>query len=184
VKTAKVGCNSSSTNALNTSWYIHSTILFRKLLFSWIEYDDFFSNFQETYISPLEERYGDDLSTHLDFDPDLWMEAVSSGGPDKNQVYGLSNNTANNLWAARSVLVVGSSQSISSTQSEEIVTLKQHTADLTQQYQQLSTDYEQLRQIILDMRSQMDGTRAPSFWSYGSGNDQPPPPPPPAPSLF
>jgi hypothetical protein len=103
------------------------------------------------------------------------MEAVSSGGPDKNQVYGLSNNTANNLRAARSVLVVRSSQSISSTQSEEIVTLKQHTVDLTQQYQQLSTDYEQLRQIVLDMRSQMDGTRAPPFWSYGSGNDQPPP---------
>jgi hypothetical protein len=106
-------------------------ILFHRLLFSWIEYDDFFSNFQETYIGRFEERYGDDPSTHLDFDLNLWMEAISSGGPDKNQVYGLSNNTANNLWAARSVSAVGSFRSILSTQSEEIMTLKQHMTDLT-----------------------------------------------------
>ena len=62
--------------------------IFRKLLFSWIEYDDFFFNFQET---------------------------------------------------------IGSSKSVSSTQSEEIVALKQHATDLTQQYKQLSADYEQLR---------------------------------------
>ena len=48
-------------------------------------------NFQETYNSRLRERYGDNLSTHPDFDPDLWMEVGSSGGPDKNRVYGLSN---------------------------------------------------------------------------------------------
>ena len=28
---------------------------------------------------------------------------------------------------------------------------------LKQQYQQLSTDYEQLRQLVMDMRSQMGG---------------------------
>jgi hypothetical protein len=43
-----------------------------------------FFNFQETYNSQLRERYRDDPSTHLDFDLDLWMEAGSSGGPDKN----------------------------------------------------------------------------------------------------
>jgi len=42
--------------------------------------------FQETYNSQLRERYGDDASTHPDFDPDLWMEVGSSGGPDKNRV--------------------------------------------------------------------------------------------------
>jgi len=63
----------------------------------------------------LRERYGDDPSTHLDFDPDLWMEVGSSGGPDKNRVYRLSNTTTENLRAARSVLTVRSSPSASST---------------------------------------------------------------------
>jgi hypothetical protein len=66
-------------------------------------------------------------------------------GPDKNRVYELSNTTAKNLWATRSVSTVGSSQSVSSTQSEEIVALKK-------QYQELSTDYEQLHQLVMDMR--------------------------------
>jgi hypothetical protein len=73
----------------------------------------------------LRERYGDDPSTHPDFDPDLWMKVGSSGGPDKNLVYGLSNTTAKNLRAARSVSTVESSPSISSTQSEEFMALKQ-----------------------------------------------------------
>jgi hypothetical protein len=88
VKTAKRGCNSSCTTVLNTSWYVRSIILFRKLLFSWIEYDCFFFNFQETYNSRLRERYEDDPSTHPNFDSDLWMEVGSSSGPDKNQVTG------------------------------------------------------------------------------------------------
>jgi len=101
------------------------------------------------------------------------MEAGSSGGPDKNQVYGLSNTTAENLRSARSVSTVGSSPSVSNTQSEEFIALKQ-------QYQQLSTNYDELRQIVMEMRC------AASFWPYGPGNNQPPPPPPPppAPPLF
>jgi len=114
---AKKGCNNSLTTALNTSWYVRSTILFRKLLFSWIEYDDFFFDFQETYNSRLGERYEDDPSTHPNFDPDLWMEVGSFGEPDKNWVYRLSNTTAENLRAANSVSTVGSSQWVSSTQS-------------------------------------------------------------------
>jgi len=110
--------------------------------FYWIEYDDFFFHFQETYNSWLRERYGDDLSTHLDFDPDLWMEVGSSGGPDKNQVYGLSNTTAENLWAAYSVSTIGSSQSVLSTQFKEFVALQQHTTHLTEKYKQLSANYE------------------------------------------
>jgi hypothetical protein len=73
--------------------------------------DDFLKNFQETYNSRLRERYGDHPSTHPDFDPDLWMEVGSFGGPDKNRVYGLSNTTAENLRSARSVSTVGSSPS-------------------------------------------------------------------------
>jgi len=50
-----------------------------------------FFNFQETYNSQLRERYRDNPSTHPDFDLDLWMKVGSSGGSDKNWVYGLSN---------------------------------------------------------------------------------------------
>jgi hypothetical protein len=107
--------NSSWATVLNTSWYVRSIILFRNLLFSWIEYDDFFKKNQETYNSRLRERYGDDHSTHPDFDSDLWIEVGSSSGPDKNQVYGLSNTTAKNLRTTRSVSTVGSSPSVSST---------------------------------------------------------------------
>jgi hypothetical protein len=76
------------------------------------------------------------------------MEVGSSGGPEKNRVYGLSNTTAENLRLARSVSTVESSQSVSSTQFEEFIALKQ-------QYQQLSTNYDQLRQMVMEMRSRM-----------------------------
>jgi hypothetical protein len=55
---------------------------------------------------------------------DLWMEVGSSGGPDKNRVYGLSNTTTENLRSAHNVSTVGSSPSVSSTQSEEFIALK------------------------------------------------------------
>jgi hypothetical protein len=83
--------------------------------------------------------------THPEFDPDLWMEVGSSDGPNKNRVYGLSNTTAENLRAARSVSTVGSSQSVSSTQSKEFVVLQQHTARLTEKYDRLSAEYAQLK---------------------------------------
>jgi hypothetical protein len=109
--------------------------------FYWIEYNDLFFHFQETYNSRLRERYGDDPSTHPNFNPDLWMEVGLSGGPDKNRVYGLSNTTAENLRVTRSVSIVGSSQSVLSTQSKEVVALQQHTAHLTEKYEQLSANY-------------------------------------------
>ena len=80
----------------------------------------------------MRERYGDDPSTHPKFDPNLWIEVGSSGGLDKNRVYELSNTTTENLWATRSVSIVGSSQSVSSTQSKEFVALLQHTTHLTE----------------------------------------------------
>jgi len=94
--------------------------------------------FQETYNSRLRERYRDDPLTHSEFDPDLWMEVGSFGGPDKNRVYGLSNTTTDNLRAARSVSTIRSSQSVSSTQSKEFVALQQHTAHLTEKFDHLS----------------------------------------------
>jgi hypothetical protein len=95
--------------------------------------------------SRSRERYGDDPLTHPD---NSRMEVRSSSGLDKNQVYGFSNTTAENLRSARSVSAVRSYPSVSSTQSDEFVALKQ-------QYEQLSTDYDQLRQMVMEMRSRM-----------------------------
>jgi len=120
-----------------------------------IEYDDyFFFYFQETYNDRLRERYGDDILTHPEFDPNLWMEVGSSGGPDKNQVYGLSNTTADNLRSTRSVSTVGSSQSISSSQSKEFVALQQHTDQLTEKYDNLSAEYAQLKASHAQQRAE------------------------------
>jgi hypothetical protein len=79
---------------------------------------------------------------------------------------------------ARSVSNVGSLQSIWTTQSQEFATLQQHTTHLIEEYEQLYVDYDELRRMAMDMRSQMGGTCAPPFWPYGPGNDQPPPTPP------
>jgi len=74
---------------------------------------------------------------------DLWMEVGSSSGSDKNRVYELSNTTTDNLRATCSVSTVGSSQSVSSTQSKEFVALQQHMTHLTEKCEQLSANYEQ-----------------------------------------
>ena len=124
----------------------------------------------------MRERYGDDHLTHPKFDSDLWMEVGSSDGPNKNQVYRLSNTTADNLRSACSVSTVGSSQ------SKEFVALQQHMAQLTEKYDHLleayaqlkashaqqransaqqKTDYEQLREMVMNMASQ-SGTCAPN----------------------
>ena len=89
------------------------------------------------------------------------MKVGSSGGPEKNRVYGLSNTTAENLRVARSVSTIGSCPLALNTQSEEFMTLKQ-------QNEWLSTDYDQLRQMVMEIRSRMgDDTCAIPFWSYG-----------------
>jgi hypothetical protein len=119
----------------------------------------------------LRERYEDDPSTHPDFNPDLWMEVGSCGGPDKNWVYGLSNTTAEDLQVARSVSIVRSFQSVSSTQSKEFVALQQHTTHLTEKYERLSANYEQLRQMVMDIRSHMGDTCAPYFWSFSPNKE-------------
>jgi hypothetical protein len=104
----------------------------------------------------MRERYGDDILTHPEFDPNLWIEVGSSGGPDKNRVYGLSNTTADNLWSTRSVSTVGSSQSISSFQSKEFVALQQHTAHLTDKYDHLSAEYAQIKASHAQQRAESE----------------------------
>ena len=154
----------------------------------------------------MRERYGDDPSTHPEFDPDLWMEAGSSGGPDKNRVYGLSNTTAAKLRSTGTASTGGSSQSVSSSQSKEFVALQQKYDHLSEAYTQLKEQqrvaytqlkeeqrlaneqhraeseqqraaYEELRQMVMNMTQ--GGTCAPNpFWPP---NPHPPPPPPPPP---
>jgi hypothetical protein len=60
-----------------------------------------------------------------------------------------------------------------------LAALQEHTADVNEKYERLSTDYEELRRMVMDMRSQMGGICALPFWPYGSRNDQPPPLPAP-----
>jgi len=102
----------------------------------------------------LRERYGDDILTHSEFDPDLWMEVGSSGGPDKNRVYGLSNTTTDNLRLTRSVSTVGSSQ------SKEFVALQQHTAQLTDKYDHLLAEYAQLKASYAQQRAESEQIKA------------------------
>jgi len=71
-----------------------------------LEFDEFIFSLQETYNSRLKERYENDHLTYLDIDPNLWLEAGSSGEPDRNRVYGLSNTTAKNLWTTNSVSTI------------------------------------------------------------------------------
>ena len=52
---------------------------------------------------------------------------------------------------------------------------------LTKKYELLSTNYEQLCQMVMKNTLEMDDTCAPPFWLFGPRNDQPPPPPPPPP---
>jgi len=112
-----------------------------------LEFGDFIFYFQETYNNWLKERYKNNPSTHPDFDSNLWMEAGSSGGPDRNWVYKLSNTTIENLRTTCSVSTIGSSQSIPSIQAPKFAALihqgvQEHTTHLNEKYKWLSTDYE------------------------------------------
>jgi hypothetical protein len=93
------------------------------LSYYFLEFNDFIFYFQETYNNCLKERYREDPSTHPDFNPDLWLEAGSSGGPDRNWVYGLSNTMAENLWTTHSVSIVKCSQLVPSTESPKFTVL-------------------------------------------------------------
>jgi len=50
------------------------------------------------------------------------------------------------------------------------------TYDLNENYELFPTNYKELCQMNMDMRSQMSGTCVPFYWPYSPGNDQPPPP--------
>jgi hypothetical protein len=148
METAKKGCSSSSIAKINSLWYVVFQP-FSFLSYYFLEFDDFIFNFQETYNSQLKERYGDDPSTHPDFNPNLWLKVRSSSGPDRNRMDELSNTTTKNLRRTHSISTLKSSQSVPSTQSLEFTTLlhqgvQEHTAHLNEKYERLSADYEEL----------------------------------------
>ena len=49
-------------------------------------------------------------------------------------------------------------------------------------FAQITVDYEELRRVIMKMRSHMGGPCAALYWPHSPNDDQPPPPS--APSLF
>jgi hypothetical protein len=51
------------------------------------------------------------------------------------------------------------------------------TTHLNEKYKQLIADYEELCQLVMKMRSQMDGTYTSPNWPHGPDDDQPPSPP-------
>jgi hypothetical protein len=100
-------------------WF--SIIFFLSYFF--LEFDEFIFSFQKTYSNQLKERYEDDLLTHSDINPDLWLEVGSFDGPNGNQVYRLSNTTTENLRTTLSALTVRCSQSIMSIQTPKFTAI-------------------------------------------------------------
>jgi len=95
---------------------------------------------------------------------------------DRNQVYGLSNTMTENLRTTRSALIVGCSQSIPNVQTLEFTTMldqqvQDQTTHLNDKYAQLIVDYEELCRLVMEMRSRMGGSCAPSNWLYSPNND-------------
>jgi len=117
----------------------------------------------------------DDPLTHLDLDPGLWLEAGSSGGSDRNWMYEFSNTKTENLWMTQRVSIVGCSQSVLSTQTSEFAVMLDHrvqdqTTHLNEKYERLTMDYEELRQVVMKMRSHMGHPCAP-YWPHGLGDN-------------
>jgi len=90
--------------------------------------------FLETYNTWLHERYIDFPLTHPELDPDLWLEAKSTDGSNRNWVYDILNTTIEDIRGkGRSVLTVGS-QSRSSHQSSivQVIVREQIESQTTQ----------------------------------------------------
>jgi hypothetical protein len=58
------------------------------------------------------------------------------------------------------------------------------TTHLNDKYERLIVVYEELHQLVVEMRSEMGGSCAPPNWLYSPGNNLPPPPAPSVPPLF
>jgi len=51
----------------------------------------------------------------------------------------------------------------------------QTTYDLNEKYERLTTDYEKLCQMAMEIRSHMGDPCVPLYWIYDPSNNQPPP---------
>jgi hypothetical protein len=97
----------------------------------------------------MNERYKNNPSTNPDIDSNLWSEVRSSGGPDRNRMYGLLNNTIGNLRTTHSALIVGCLQSIPNTQTSEFVAMldqrvQDWTTHLNDKYERLIANYKEI----------------------------------------
>jgi len=59
----------------------------------------------------LHAKYREDLSTHLEYDLELWLEDRATGGLDRNQVYYISMTIAWDMRPGCNVLTIGTPQS-------------------------------------------------------------------------
>jgi hypothetical protein len=48
------------------------------------------------------------------------------------------------------------------------------TTHLNDKYERLTANYEELHRLVMEIRSQMGGSRAPPNWLYGPRDYQPP----------
>jgi hypothetical protein len=90
----------------------------------------------------------------LFFPENIWLEARSTNGPNRNQVYDISNTTIEDMWKCCNVSTIGSSQSRSSQQSLVV------QANIWEQVQarttQLSAETTQLRSKTTDLKDKVN----------------------------
>jgi hypothetical protein len=64
-------------------------------------------------------KVSDDTSTHPPYDPQIWLEALISDEPDRNQVYDLPMTLAWELKADRTISTIGTPHSNPSYKSQD-----------------------------------------------------------------
>jgi hypothetical protein len=108
------------------------------------------------YTMRLPERYGDDHSTHLELDLNLWLEV----GLYRNWVYSISNTRVEDKWTRRSVSTIKSLQSASSSQSLEFQLIlnqqiKTRMTHLTTEIERLNAKTTELQRLYMELKLYM-----------------------------
>jgi hypothetical protein len=102
------------------------------------------------------------------------------GGPDKNRMYCLSSTTTEDLRMFCNVSIVGCLQSVPSTQTSEFKAILDQQVQawmthLAADYKRFNAETGELRRLVMEMKSHMDGTCVTSYSPHGPGEDPPPP---------